>query len=105
MKVENLLRRLCYKQHGNNWYKTLGYTLILVKITDEYLHMAQVFKSKNDDISVWSSNKQLLLEINTISDLIALEVTVCRDIYYFPTDEDGLNTLIPQLSLVDTIAL
>ena len=102
MKIENLLKRLCYKRQKDNWYKTLGYSLILVKITDEYLHMAQVFKSKKDnDIAVWNSDKEVLSKINTISDLIALEVTICRDIYYFDTDEDGLNLLIPQLSLAD----
>lgn len=105
MKIQNLLKRLCYKQQGNNWYKTIGYTLVLVKLDDIYINMAQVFTGTNNKINIWNSGKNELLNIKDIDDIIALEVTVCRDMYYFPTDLEGLNIIIPQLTMVDLIEL
>lgn len=105
MTIQNLLKRLCYRQQGNNWYKTIGYTLVLVKLDDIHINMAQVFTGTDNKINVWSSGKDELSNIKDIEDLIALEVTVCRDIYYFPTDLEGLNIIIPQLTMIDLIEL
>lgn len=102
-RLEKSLKRLCYRYENGIWIKSIGCSLVAMKInnTDETILAKQVFVGHDNTPLVWTSKIVSISQIDDIYKLIQLETDVCRNELFKSTNGDFVEMLLPEINYYD----